>query len=167
VKLYVVRHAHAGSRSNWSGDDRLRPLSKKGRREAASLATRLVVGTSGTSGTGDDGRVARLISSPSVRCVETLEPLAEQLSLPIEEDSRLAEGSNGDAALALAQELQQAGTVTVLCSHGDVIPELLWKLKANGTTFHHELTWPKGSVWVLDGDPAHWTDAHFLPASKG
>jgi broad specificity phosphatase PhoE len=164
VKLYVVRHSHAGSRSNWSGDDRLRPLSKKGRRQAASLATRLA---DIRSDTGDGGRVTRLISSPSVRCVETLEPLAEQLSLPIEEDSRLAEGSNGDAALALAQELQQAGTVTVLCSHGDVIPELLWKLKANGTVFHDELTWPKGSVWVLDGDAAHWTDAHFLPASKG
>jgi broad specificity phosphatase PhoE len=155
VKLFVVRHTHAGNRGNWAGDDRLRPLSRKGRRHAAVLATCL-------AGAGID----RLVSSPMARCVETLEPLADRTGLTVEEDDRLAEGSGGEAALALAEELRQAGATAAVCSHGDVVPELLWKLKADGTTFHHDLTWPKGSVWVVTGDGARWSDAHYLPIPK-
>ena len=63
--LYLVRHAKAGGRQEWRGDDRLRPLSKEGRRQADSLARRLARLT-----TGD------LLSSPYLRCVQTVEPLA-------------------------------------------------------------------------------------------
>lgn len=155
MKLYVVRHAHAGSRSNWSGDDRLRPLSKKGRRQAKALAAALA-----------DAGIKRLISSPSIRCIETLQSLADQTGLPIDDDDRLVEGSDGDAALALADELRRTAIDAVVCSHGDVIPDLLLDLKANGTTFHHDLTWPKGSVWVLTSKGTRWTDASYLPAGK-
>jgi 8-oxo-dGTP diphosphatase len=152
VKLYVVRHADAGSRSAWEGDDALRPLSNKGRHQASGLVDLL-------SGAG----IARLVSSPAVRCVQTLEPLAESLGLTVENDRRLAEGHRGDDALKLADELMAAGDVGVLCSHGDVIPDLLSELKVAGTTFHHDLTWPKGSVWVLSGNGTWWTEADFLP----
>jgi 8-oxo-dGTP diphosphatase len=153
VKLYIVRHADAGSRSAWTGDDDQRPLSKKGRRQAAQLVETL----SGKK------KIARLVASPSFRCVETLGPLAERTGLPVETDRRLAEGSRGDDALALADEVAAFG-VGVLCTHGDVIPDLLSELKIRGTTFHHDLTWPKGSVWMLANDGTVWTDAHFLPA---
>jgi len=157
VRLYVVRHAHAGHRSNWSGEDHLRPLSKKGRRQAKALAAELA-----------DAGVIRLLSSPSVRCVETLEPLAEQVGVPVEGDRRLAEGSDGDAALSLIEELRRAGGNAAVCSHGDVIPDLLSRLRTNGIVFHHDLTWPKGSVWALTSNGAHWTDADYLhlPAAK-
>jgi broad specificity phosphatase PhoE len=156
VKLYVVRHAHAGSRSNWSDDDRLRPLSKKGRRQAKTLAK--VLASAG---------IKRLVSSPSIRCVETLQPLAATTGLPVDDDDRLAEGSDGDAALALADELRRNGVrAAVLCSHGDVIPDLLWRLKNDGATFHHDLTWPKGSIWIVDGNGSQWTDATFVPIPK-
>jgi broad specificity phosphatase PhoE len=151
VKLYVVRHAHAGSRSAWSGDDRLRPLSKKGRRLAASLATLLA-----------NAGIGRLVSSPSVRCIETLRPLGDELGLEVEDDDRLIEGSDGRAALALAEELCSAGETAVLCSHGDVIPDLLTELRGTGTMFHDPLTWPKGSVWLLESNGRHWTDARYL-----
>jgi 8-oxo-dGTP diphosphatase len=152
VKLYIVRHADAGSRSAWKGDDDLRPLSRKGRRQAAALAEVL-----------DGKKITRLVSSPSVRCVETLGPLADQLGVTVEPDRRLAEGSRGDDALALAHEVAAVGDVGVLCSHGDVIPDLLSELKVQGITFHHDLTWPKGSAWVLSGSRKAWTDAEFLP----
>jgi 8-oxo-dGTP diphosphatase len=155
VKLYVVRHADAGSRSAWDGDDDLRPLSKKGRRQAAGLLELLA-----------DVGANRLVASPAVRCVETLGPLAERLGLTIETDRRLAEGSRGDDALKVGHELQAVGDVGVVCSHGDVIPDLLSELKVNGTTFRHGLTWPKGSVWVLSGNGTYWHEADFLPAPK-
>ena len=41
LSLFVVRHAKAGSRRDWDGDDSLRPLSKDGRRQADAVAARL------------------------------------------------------------------------------------------------------------------------------
>jgi len=153
VKLYIVRHADAGSRSAWTGEDELRPLSRKGRRQAKGLAEILA------------GRpIVRLVASPALRCVETLDPVAAQLGLTVETDRRLAEGGRGDDALAVADELAMVDQAGVLCSHGDVIPDLLSELKVRGTQFHHDLTWPKGSAWVLSRKGTAWTDADFLPA---
>jgi broad specificity phosphatase PhoE len=153
--LYVIRHADAGSRSAWRGDDNLRPLSKKGRRQADGIAKELIA--SGAT---------RLVSSPSTRCIETLTPLAEATGLPIETDARLREGSDGPAALAVSEELRDLGDVGVLCSHGDVIPDLLSELRGRGIAFHDDATWPKGSTWVLSGTGKSWTDAHHIPAPK-
>jgi len=150
--LYLIRHADAGDRSAWVGDDDLRPLSKKGRRQSNGLAVRLQA----------EG-LTRLISSPSLRCIETLEPLADVTGLRVETDARLVEGSDGPAALQLADELRELGDTAVLCSHGDVIPDLLSELRILGTSFHHALTWPKASTWVLTSNGTHWTDAHFVP----
>jgi broad specificity phosphatase PhoE len=152
MRLYVVRHAHAGSRSAWVEDDRTRPLSKKGWRQATALADRL----------GDVG-ITRLVSSPSLRCVETMRPLADRLGLVIDDDDRLAEGEDGEGALALADELCRTGSEAVaLCSHGDVIPDLLWELRGIGTTFHDPLVWPKGSVWEITSSGTRWTDGRYL-----
>lgn len=153
--LYVIRHADAGERSAWTGDDRVRPLSRKGRRQADEIATRLAA-----------AGVTRLIASAAQRCIETLVPLGECLGLPVETDARLYEGSDGPAALALAEEIQALGDTAVLSTHGDVIPDLLSELRVNGTNFHHTLTWPKGSTWVLRGNGGQWTDADFVPTPK-
>jgi 8-oxo-dGTP diphosphatase len=150
--LYLIRHADAGDRGTWLGDDRLRPLSRKGRRQSDRIADRL----------RSEG-VTRLVSSGSLRCVQTLEPLAEAIGIAVETDARLYEGSDGPAALQVADELHELGDTAVLCSHGDVIPDLLSELRILGTAFHHTLTWPKASTWVLVGNGRHWTDAHFVP----
>ncbi len=107
----LVRHASAGSRERWSGDDRLRPLDEKGRRQADGLVAAL----------GRFG-IDRVVSSPYVRCVQTVEPLAAALGIEVEERDELAEGVGRDAALGLLEELQ--GVTTALCTHGDVV-ELL------------------------------------------
>jgi 8-oxo-(d)GTP phosphatase len=78
MTVYLVRHAKAGDREAWEGDDDLRPLSKPGRRQAAGLVDLL-----------RPAGIRRLVSSPAVRCVQTLEPLGEALGLAVELDDAL------------------------------------------------------------------------------
>ena len=79
-QLYLVRHAKAGERRLWKGDDIDRPLSKKGWKQAELVSKRLAK--------LDPELVC---SSPYVRCVQTLEPLATRLGTTVEIDQRLCE----------------------------------------------------------------------------
>ena len=92
--------------------------------------------------------VSALISSPSRRCVQTLEPLADRLGLKIETDERLAEGSPIEGSLAIAGD---APDRAVLCSHGDIVPELIQALARRGMTLTTAPDWRKATLWVLDG----------------
>jgi phosphohistidine phosphatase SixA len=108
VTSVLLRHARAGDRTEWEDDDRLRPLDERGRRQAEELVELLrPIG------------VRRIVSSPYVRCVQTVEPLAAALGLELELDGLLAEGT-GDAALALLAE-----NGVVACTHGDVVEAIL------------------------------------------
>ena len=110
MTVVLLRHASAGDRADWTGDDRLRPLDKKGRKQAAALVDSLrALG------------VRRVLSSPYVRCTQTVEPLAEALGVEIEVDDRLAEGAGRTAALELLADLRDA----VACTHGDIVFEVL------------------------------------------
>ena len=99
--------------------DEGRALTERGRRQADGLRDQL-----------EELGITRLVASPFVRCVQTLVPLADVLGIVVELDERLAEGTGAAGALALAQELRD--TSAVLCSHGDVIPDLLDALVASG-----------------------------------
>jgi phosphohistidine phosphatase SixA len=125
--LLLVRHGRAGDRAKWTGADRDRPLDGRGRRQAQWLVEALA-----------EFPIHRILSSPYVRCVQTVEPLAEARKLAVEVVEALAEGAGGQAAGRLLQEL--SGTCAALCTHGDVIAELVPGKPAK-----------KGSVWVLDG----------------
>ena len=104
----LLRHASAVDRAGWPGPDRLRPLDRRGHHQAAALVEILLpLG------------VSRVVSSPYVRCVDTVQPLAALLEVPVEPDDRLAEGA-GSAALALVGE---AGVLC--CTHGDIAEALL------------------------------------------
>ncbi len=72
----------------------------------------------------------RVVSSPYVRCVQTVEPLAEAAGLRVELDERLAEGADVDAAFDLLLELDAVHGV--VCTHGDLIPLLLRRLVVHG-----------------------------------
>jgi broad specificity phosphatase PhoE len=152
VDLYVVRHAHAGDRSAWGHRDTSRPLSKKGRRQAAGIADLL-------AGVG----IERVLSSPATRCVQTLEPLAERLGVPVEGDARLREGADPRDALSLADELRAGGGHVALCSHGDVIPDLLRAVRDLGARIDDELRWPKASTWVIGATDRRWSSVRYLP----
>ncbi len=140
MSLFVVRHAKAGHRSNWDGDDRERPLTRAGQGQAAAIAGRLA--TEALSG---------LWSSPYVRCVQTLEPLAERTGLSIMADDRLAEGTPLEATLDL---LGDAGDGAVLCTHGDVLTDVMNTLLRRGTELKTAPEWRKGAIWVLNGGTA-------------
>jgi broad specificity phosphatase PhoE len=108
VTSVLVRHASAGHRLDWEHDDRLRPLDARGRRQSADLVELLrPLG------------VRRILSSPYVRCVQTVEPLAAALGLEVELDERLEEGKGG----AAAELLREDGAVC--CTHGDIVEALV------------------------------------------
>jgi 8-oxo-dGTP diphosphatase len=135
--LLVVRHAPAGRRASYDGDDRLRPLSARGRARANDLVPVLV-----------PFRPKRILSSPFVRCFQTVRPLAEELDVPVESIDELAEG-NGQAAVSLLRRM--AGESAVLCTHGDVETEMLEFLVPDGSkSSRSSLKLQKGEVWVLE-----------------
>jgi broad specificity phosphatase PhoE len=159
LNLYLVRHAKAGSRSAWDGRDEERPLSKAGRRQAAALAKLL-----------RDEPVGHIVSSPYVRCRETVAPVAERLGLPVEDADALSEGAPLSEALRLIDKVSDKPTV--LCSHGDVIGDLLhhWasqyvRLDAGDDAAPRELLFPKGSTWVLDVEDGQVVRGRFVPAT--
>ena len=132
VPLLLVRHAYAGDRKKWEGPDERRPLTGKGRREAAALVDVLA-----------GFPVERIVSSWYVRCLETVVHLACDRRLPVEVDPALAEGSTPADILALAR--RSAGTVAVLCTHGDVIENLFARLQSRGRPRRSATTppWPR------------------------
>jgi phosphohistidine phosphatase SixA len=125
MQVVLVRHGTAGDRATWRGEDSLRPLDARGRRQAAALPRML----SGLP-------VTRILTSPYVRCVQTVEPLAAAFGMGLEEAPGLAEGAARADVIAL---LGTTGAGTVLCTHGDVCHELVGGRRT-----------PKGSVWLLD-----------------
>ena len=148
--LYLVRHGAAGDRQNWEGDDRLRPLSRKGEPQAAGLAKTLV-----------DRRIEAIYTSPYVRCVQTVEPLAEATGLDINEHPALAEGQGGKDTRSLVRDL--IGTNAVLCAHGDVIPALMEWMINKGMTLKSAFDCKKGSTWEVTVRGGIFHKASYLP----
>ncbi len=147
-EVFVVRHAKAGSRHRHDGPDVERPLTKPGRRQAQALATVLAPA---------DPR--RLWTSPYRRCVQTLEPLAARLGRPLCTDERLAEGADAAGLLDLVRSTEAPA---VLCTHGDVLEDLLVRLMGLGIPLETtEIA--KGSTWVLQRDGADLVKARYLP----
>ena len=158
TRSYLVRHAEAGDRHAWPDADELRPLTEEGRRQAEALVVLLA-----------DAEIDRLVSSPYVRCVQTLEPLAAARGLKVETSPVLAEGAGGRGAV----ELLSTDEAFVACSHGDVIEEALDLLAEAGVPLEGrprgapqgagssprgapqgagstQAETPKGAVWDLD-----------------
>ena len=133
--IYLVRHAKAGERRVWEGDDEARPLSKVGWKQSEAIAKRLAAKGATT-----------LYSSPYVRCVQTLEPLARRLGVEIHADPRLYEGEPFEPVLELLGEVH---TGAVLCSHGDIIPATIQALARRGMEVQTSPDWRKASIWVL------------------
>ena len=104
--IFLVRHASAGDRVAWEGDDRQRPLDDRGRRQAAQLVELLAPYT-----------IERIFSSPALRCVETVEPLSVARGLEIELRDELSEERQADDGSALVRSLGLGPTV-VSCHGG-------------------------------------------------
>jgi broad specificity phosphatase PhoE len=150
--IYLVRHAHAGNKRNWDGPDARRPLSSQGRREAAGLLVRL---------RGEP--IARIVSSPALRCQQTVWPLADERRVVVELDRRLDVEAEAEAARAAALPQDPVLGDAVLCTHGELIGQLLGRLRQAGTPIAADATWPKGSTWVLHPAADRITRATYLP----
>ena len=137
MNLYLVRHAQAGDRHDWDGPDAERPLNKKGRQQAEAVAEVLA-----------SRPIRRVLSSPAVRCLQTVGPLAARLRLEIEVSATFAEGAPLPAARKLLDALVEDGDDAVICGHGDLIPELLNSLENEGMRVDGAGC-SKGSVWHL------------------
>lgn len=149
MPLLLIRHAHAGARKEWPGDDRLRPLSDKGWRQAVALVATL-----------SPWAAQRILSSPYERCMQTVQPLASELGVRIERCEELAEGRGG-GALKLVRAL--ADDKAALCTHGDVIPDLLVPLAdEDRLDLGPHPRQAKGSVWVLEANGGRFTRATYL-----
>ena len=148
---YLVRHAKAGDRSDWRGDDRLRPLTKSGQRQAEALADML-----------EGEPIDKILSSGYLRCMQTVEPLGARRTLSVEPIKDLEEGAGGESVLRLVQKYR--GRNVVLCTHGDVMEELLEGLIAQGLVQRARAHMEKGSTWVLEEQDGKVTGAKYLPA---
>jgi 8-oxo-dGTP diphosphatase len=149
--VYLVRHAHAGSKRNWQGPDQARPLSAQGRKEALGLIEQLA-----------DRPVGRLLSSPVERCLQTVEPLAGRLGHPVEHSEALGVDGTGPGVLELltSPALRDA----VLCTHGEVIRKVFDELQAAGIELTDPPRWPKGSTWLLELDGRRsWKGSYLEP----
>lgn len=146
--IFLVRHAKAGDRLHNAHDDRKRPLSKQGWVQAEALADTLVAA----------GATGPLLSSPFTRCRQTLEPLGKHLGIEVARDPCLGEAQDFQPMLALMEATPDG---TVLCSHGDMIPDMIAGLQRRGCKIMNAPQWKKGSVWALERDD----DGNFLTAT--
>ena len=103
--MLVIRHASAGDSEEWEGDDRLRPLDAKGFAQAASLVELL-----------DGYEISRIVSSPALRCVQTVEPLAHARGLDVEVRDELAEERQESDGAELVRSL--LGDEVAVSVHG-------------------------------------------------
>jgi 8-oxo-dGTP diphosphatase len=118
--LLVVRHASAGERDEWDGDDARRPLDERGRGQAEALVDQLA-----------GFELDRIVSSPFDRCVQSVVPLARARGLELETTDELAEGVELDRVRDLLMGLE--GQAAVVCGHGPELYPLFGKLKKGAT----------------------------------
>lgn len=149
--VYLVRHAHAGSKAKWEGPDLARPLSAQGRKEALGLIERL-----------SSFPLGRVLSSPAERCLQTVQPLAARLGRPVEPSEVLGVDGTGLAVVELLAD--PALDEAVLCTHGEVIGEVFDELDKAGLELSDDPRRPKGSTWVLGRDGGHaWKGIYLAP----
>jgi 8-oxo-(d)GTP phosphatase len=151
----LVRHAHAGERKKWTGNDALRPIDDRGQIEATLISELYTLLAP-----------QRLYAATPLRCKQTLEPLAAALGdQPIVLDSAFAEPADADDVPAKAKVALQRlielvpGPTPVICSQGKVIPFLLAAL--HGEDDQQPYKTPKGGGWVLT-----WSGDRFLGLSR-
>jgi phosphohistidine phosphatase SixA len=124
--MLLLRHASAGERLSSPGVDRFRRLDEAGRQVARQLVWALA-----------DREITRIVSSPLVRCVESVVPLAESRRLPVEQAWELAPDVPVDDVITLLVDLPETSLV---CTHREVFEKLLgW-----------DVTCEKGGAWVLE-----------------
>jgi len=115
VPLILLRHAKALPKGGWKRADADRPLDDSGRYAAKVLADLLACFAPSF----------RLLSSPAVRCTETLRPLSQLTGDPVREEPSLyihskpvpGAADSGTVNAALIRAAIASGEPTVICAH--------------------------------------------------
>jgi len=140
MAIHLVRHANAGNRPQWDGEDEERPLDERGAAQAIAIAELLA-----------PRRVQRILTSRYLRCVQTVTPLGERLGVPVEHERALAEEADLTDAWGVVESLLDTDGDAVVCSHGNIISPILDRLHRRGIELvGEEWTCKKGSVWTIE-----------------
>lgn len=154
--LLIVRHGTAGRKARYKGDDRKRPLDRNGRAQAKSLVPQLLA-----------FGASSVFAADRARCVQTVEPLARTLDVPITTEPKLTEeayAKNPKAARKRILEIAALGGTPVICSQGRVIPYLIdWWCERDGVKPDKSRN-RKGSTWVLSLSGGRLVAADHMPS---
>jgi 8-oxo-dGTP diphosphatase len=156
VTVLLVRHADAGNRSDWEGDDRLRPLSPKGNAQAAGLVRVL----------GDRWAPDRIATSAFVRCVASVAPLASVFERDVHIERELNETTDPPVAMRWLRHVAAMGGITVACTHGDVLEGVLEIVRADDGLDLGEGLCQKGSTWALEARGDRFISGEYLEPPK-
>ena len=143
VPLIVVRHASAGHRSDWEGADADRPLDAVGTADALVLARVLACFAPGPS---------RVLSSPAVRCMDTVRPYAALAGAVVEACDALSQTDTADSRARLVRDIVLAGLPAVLCVHRENVAEVVADACAalgEDVPDSGALALPKAGFWAL------------------
>jgi 8-oxo-dGTP diphosphatase len=154
--LVVVRHAKAGNRGEWRGDDAERPLDVVGRRQARRLAE--ILPWYGPR---------RVLSAAKVRCVETVRPTADALGLEVVVDRTWDEEMDTEPAVGALRDLAETGEPVIVCSQGGLIPAVLARLAEEEDLELGSTKTRKGSAWALTFDGRRLVAADHLEVDRG
>ncbi|GAA4515392.1 NUDIX hydrolase [Actinoallomurus oryzae] len=150
----VLRHTSAGDKRAWDGDDGLRPLDERGRAGAAALAETLAA-----------YGPARVFSSATARCVETVLPYAARMSTDIRTDWAFSMGTPMGASKEAGGRFARLigeGVAALVCTHGELVPELVERAcETLGAPAPEDPRLPKGGFWVL-----HVADGALVSAER-
>ena len=157
TRLLYVRHAHAHDRKKWEGDDNLRPLDKKGRRQAEMLVPMLAA-----------YHPTAIYSARPHRCQQTAAPIADELGKDIAINKDFGDEAwekNPAAAKKAFRRVVEDGGVPVIISQGQTIPGIIEDLAPQFLKKpQEELKFKKASVWVLSFNNGELTGADYLPS---
>lgn len=155
--VLIVRHATAGNRSDWTGDDRDRPLDDLGWFQAEDLVRTL-----------SRYDVDEIVSADFVRCLQTVQPLSRSIGVPVREEPLFSETgypAHEDEAEHLLRKLGERLETAVVCSQGDVIPDLLERMSTRDhVDLGHPTSIKKGGFCALTFDgPRLFSSEYFAP----
>ncbi|CAL9448523.1 putative 8-oxo-dGTP diphosphatase 1 [Nocardiopsis dassonvillei] len=142
--VILLRHLSAGEKRTWDDSDLLRPLDASGRADALALPR--VVGAYGRP---------EVVSSAAARCTESMLPYTVEADVQMrtERAFTVREGSPSydvEGAREAFARILDAGRPAVVCSHGELIPDLMEEaLTRLGAPLTQQLGLRKGSFWVL------------------
>lgn len=159
--MVLVRHAKAGQRESYDGDDAGRPLDAKGRKQAKALVGQLL-----------PFGVNKIVSAPATRCVQTVQPTADARQLPVHLQVVFGEEVYRDDPAAARRTIaglaggcgpmDDPGAV-VVASQGGVIPGVVKSLAARSGVAIPDAGTPKASFWVLSFDHEQLVQADHYP----